>query len=257
MSRICRPRIAWLGAALLPLALAGQGVAQETGTVTGTVVDLQTGEPISGVKLTIDGTRLKGETEADGSYRIEGLPAGEQVMRLHADGYVAVIEKLVIDAGWTTGADVAMPPLFAMLEALVVEAGLGGAQRDSQTKSSLVRDADRDADTFESLSRVPGVHVSWSGGVVGRGARIRIRGVSSQTLSNEPSIYVDGVRVMPETPTYDTSGPGATRYYNLDFVDPASIDRIEVLRGPATAFRFGLNGSAGVILIFTKRGGGV
>lgn len=257
MSLAPRLRTTPFTAALLALALAAAGTAQETGAVTGAVVDLQTGEPIAGVKLTIDGTRLKGETGADGRYRIEGVPAGEQVMRLHADGYVAVIEKLEIDAGWTTGADVAMPRLFAMLEALVVEAGLGREPGDSALRSGLLREADRDADPFASLSRVPGVHVSWSGGVVGRGARIRIRGMASQTLSNDPTIYVDGVRVMPETPVYDTRGAEASRYYNLDFVDPTNIDRIEVLRGPATAFRYGLNASAGVILIFTKRGGGV
>lgn len=255
MNRFSRLAGAPFGVALLALAWVGSGAAQEPGTVTGTVWDLQTGKPISGVTLTIDGSRLKAGTNSEGIYRIEGLPAGEHVMRLRADGYVTVIEKLTIDAGWTTGVDIAMPPLFATLEALEVEVGLGSTRRDSLTGAGRARDVDTD-NPFASLSRIPGVHVAWSGGVAGRGARIQIRGATSMTLSNDPAIFVDGIRVMPETPVYDNSGPGATQYYNLDFVEPSSIDRIEVLKGPATAARFGLNASAGVILIYTKRGGG-
>jgi TonB-dependent starch-binding outer membrane protein SusC len=96
-------------------------------------------------------------------------------------------------------------------------------------------------------------------GTTGSGGRILMRGISSLSLSNDPVIYVDGVRVGTSQQTYgqESRGPQGKAAYLLDFVDPRDIDRIEVLRGPATAVRFGLDAASGVILIYTKRGGGV
>jgi len=244
------------GLALLCLAVPADIVsAQDTkhGAVTGVVYDLRTGIAVNGMTVTIDGTRLTATTNEKGEFRIEGIEPGERILRVGGDGYTSVIENVVIDAGWTAGVDIRMAPMVAMLEALSVEVGIGSIMEDSLTQSSQLRKADEDANMFQSLSRVPGVQVSWPGGVVGRGARIQIRGRSSITLSNNPTFYLDGIRMGPREPQFDL-GAGTT-YYDLDFVTPQEIDRIDVMRGPATGFRFGGDAAAGVIMIWTKHGG--
>ncbi len=78
--------------------------------------------------------------------------------------------------------------------------------------------------------RIPGVDV--------RTNSIRIRGVSSILLSNDPLIVVDGMPVD----------------FNILYsIPPEDVDRIEILKGPSAAI-YGSRGANGVIAIYTKRG---
>jgi TonB-dependent starch-binding outer membrane protein SusC len=233
--------------------------AQDTGAATGSIFDLVTGRPVAGARVRIEALKKNTRTKKDGTFRIEDLKPGEQLVRIDANGYVAVVEKVIVDAGWTTGVEVGLAPMVAMLDALVVQAGLGSTEHAAVDVSSRIRPSDTDVgDTFSTLNRVPGVQVMRPSGTTGSGGRILLRGISSLSLSNDPVIYVDGVRVSGGQQIYGAESRGAQGQasYLLDFVDPRDIDRIEILRGPATATRYGLDASNGVILIYTKRGGG-
>jgi TonB-dependent starch-binding outer membrane protein SusC len=238
--------------ALLPMSAAGQ----QTGAATGTVYDAD-GQPLSGIKVSIEGKRRSAKTSKDGTFRLDRLEPGEVLVRFDGAGYVAVVEKVVIDAGWTTGVEIVMTPMVAMLDALVVEAGLGRIDGEVASRSSRISGDASEGDTFSKLGRVPGIQIMRPNGSVGSGGRILMRGINSVALSNNPVIYVDGIRVSGSQPSFgqESRGPIGQGAYNLDFVDPRDIDRIEIVRGPATAVRYGLDASSGVILIYTKRGG--
>lgn len=242
-------------AALLAFGAAA-AAAQDTGAATGTVRDTL-GQPIAGIKVSVQGTRQSVKTARDGTFRLDRLKPGEVFLRFDGGGYVGVIEKVVIDAGWTTGLEVMMTPFVAMLDALVVEAGLGKLEGDDVTRSSRIKGDDSNGDAFSRIGSVPGVQVMRPSGSVGSGTRILMRGINSIMLSNSPVIYVDGIRVSGNQPVYgrESRGQIAQDAFSLDFMDPRDIDRIEILRGPATAVRYGLDASSGVILIYTKRGG--
>src|SRR5690606_20334355 len=98
------------------------------------------------------------------------------------------------------------------------------------------------------------------GGQIGQGSQIRLRGNSSVSMTNQPIIYIDGVRMMdgafPRVATPGmTQGRGArTTSSPLDNINPNDIERIEVIKGSAATTLFGTEASAGVIQIFTKRG---
>src|SRR5439155_24881548 len=103
--------------------------------------------------------------------------------------------------------------------------------------------------------RAPGVVVMQGTGMVGAGSRIRIRGMSTFSLSADPLIYVDGVRVNNETGTglsVQAFSSGVVSRLN-DF-DPSEIENIEILKGPAAATLYGTEAARGVINIITKRG---
>jgi TonB-dependent SusC/RagA subfamily outer membrane receptor len=72
------------------------------------------------------------------------------------------------------------------------------------------------------------------------GFSIRIRGANSITGSNEPLYVVDGLAVEV--------APGE----GLNWLDPADIERIDVLKDAAETSIYGVRGANGVILIKTK-----
>lgn len=91
--------------------------------------------------------------------------------------------------------------------------------------------------------------------------RIRIVGNDVVALGEADLVYVDGVRVereaeaVPAQPLLYVDGVrvdhgGASRREVLDALDPASIDRVEVLKGPAAVELYGDEASNGVIQIF-------
>jgi TonB-linked SusC/RagA family outer membrane protein len=101
-------------------------------------------------------------------------------------------------------------------------------------------------------SRAPGVTVQQTSGTGGTAARIRIRGSNSVSLSNEPLVIVDGVRVnIGNTDLLSTGGQYANR---LDDFGVEQIEAIEILKGPSAAAMYGTAAANGVIQITTKRG---
>jgi TonB-linked SusC/RagA family outer membrane protein len=102
------------------------------------------------------------------------------------------------------------------------------------------------------VQRVPGVNVLGQG-MVGTAASVRIRGLSSLALSNEPMIVVDGVRVMAD-PLTPGAGVGGTQTSLLNSFTPEDIETLEIIKGPAASTIYGTNAANGVILISTKKG---
>src|SRR6185436_3646774 len=98
-----------------------------------------------------------------------------------------------------------------------------------------------------------GVQFTRTPGQIGAGSPMEIQGIGSFNLSSNPLIYVDGVRVSnnaasgPQLGDYKESNP-------LDDINPADIQSIEIIKGPAAATLYGTEASAGVIQIITKRG---
>src|SRR5439155_229589 len=99
-----------------------------------------------------------------------------------------------------------------------------------------------------------------STGSTGAGSSIRLRGNTSVALSNQPLIYIDGVRVRSDEYPKNVPPAGSnlrsTNYYAspLNDINPDDIERIEVLKGAAATTLYGTEAAAGVIQIFTKRG---
>lgn len=87
------------------------------------------------------------------------------------------------------------------------------------------------------LRRVPGVTVQGSGS----SATVLVRGVQSANAGNQPLFVIDGARM----------GRSFSRV--IDAVDVNDIDTINVLKGNEASGRYGMQGSAGVIEIRTKR----
>ena len=85
-------------------------------------------------------------------------------------------------------------------------------------------------------SRVSGVTLIQQNGTVGSGSRVRIRGLSSASLSNDPLVYVDGIKVETSSPRLDgTVYVGGGRPSFLNDIDPDEIESMEIVKGPSAA----------------------
>ena len=102
--------------------------------------------------------------------------------------------------------------------------------------------------------RVPGVQVQSRDGSAGAGPVITIRGAAEPLTSARPLLIIDGVRVNNVQGVDNPGQSGHPSTARFDDIDPAEIERIEVLPGPAAAALYGPGAGDGVILVTTRRG---
>ena len=231
--------------------------AQDRGIVTGQVVDANSRQPLSGAQIVVDGTTIGGLTNAQGRYRLQNIPVGPQQVRAILIGFEPVTLSVTITAGEATVADFELTQSAITLDAVVVTAV--GQQRKRELGNTVATVAAAEVvevAPINSMSdliqgRSAGVTVFNSAGSVGMGSRIRIRGSNSISLSNEPLVYVDGVRIDNSNGGVGLGGQEPSR---LDDINPEDIESIEIVKGPAAATLYGTEAANGVIRITTKRG---
>jgi TonB-linked SusC/RagA family outer membrane protein len=231
--------------AALPHELGAQA---PTGVVEGRVTEAASGRPLDNAQVSIVGTNLGGATNETGAFRITGVPVRQVEIRARRIGYAPGTQSALVVAGQTVRADFGLQVSILQLEQIVVT-GSGQqveVKRLGNTVAVIQPQANvpvRDISTLLA-AREPGLSAITSAGLTGEGARIRIRGNASLTQSNEPVIFIDGIRI----------NNGGARTSRLDDIDPSTIERVEILKGAAAATLYGTEASNGVIQIFTKMG---
>lgn len=230
-------------------------IAQE-GSVAGRVIDTDTGDPLVGANVIVVGTNLGAATDINGEYAISRVPAGAQRLNANYIGYASKSMNIDIPANGNAVGDFSMSIAALNLNEVIVT-GTGTAVEKSKVGNSVGivnMDALEDAPitSFSDIlqGREKGVVMLPNGGLNGEGASIRIRGTSTLSQSNEPVIYIDGVRLDNGS---GGAGPGG-KPSRLDEINPDAIARIEILKGAAAASLYGTQAASGVIQIFTKQG---
>ncbi len=262
-----RARSGLAGALALALLafLSAPGAAQNTGTVTGAVTDASTGAAMSAVQVYLVGTGLGALSAGNGRFIILNVPAGTYQVRAERIGYQADDQSVTVAAGQTATADFGMRAQALGLDEIVVT-GTAGAKRRREIGNTVAQiDLSEVAEPVQSVDallqgRVTGATILQSSGMAGGGAMIRLRGNVSVAMSNQPILYVDGVRVRSDgfaknVPPVGYSGRSSNDIASpLNSINPADIERIEVIKGSAATTLYGTEAAAGVIQIFTKRG---
>ena len=224
--------------------------------VGGVVVDTAGGQPIANAQVSIEGTTRRTLTDAQGRFRLEGLPDGEVSLRVAMLGYRPVVRRVRVGV---TDLRIALERAAVGLEGVVVTAS--GTQRIREVGSDIARvRADSVAETSPATnlselltSRASGVYIKNASGSSVGGTRIRIRGASSPSLANEPIIYVDGVRINtdPISLSFANNQQVPSRFNDIN---PDEIESVDVLKGPSASTMYGTEAANGVILITTKTG---
>jgi TonB-dependent starch-binding outer membrane protein SusC len=236
----------------------------QTATVRGRVTNTA-GQPVPNAQVFVLTTTLGAQTGADGMYVISRLNPGSATVRARVIGYESVERTVTLVAGQTTTLDFSLKSSAVSLDQVVVT-GTAGAARKREVGNAISQVSTADLPEVPTnvsnllAGRVAGVQISGGTGNSGSGSAIRLRGATSLALSNQPLIYVDGVRTRSDE--YPRNGifqgatqRGANAYGSpLNDINPDDIERIEVVKGAAATTLFGTDAAAGVIQIFTKRG---
>jgi TonB-linked SusC/RagA family outer membrane protein len=233
------------------------GAAQE-GQVAGRVVN-EAGQPVVGARVSVQGTTRSVVTDADGRFRLGGLPGAQVTLQVDRIGHTRVTRSVRVG---DTNVSVTLAEAALVLDALVVTGAPGGTERRALGNAISTIDAAQVVNTQPInnvqellIGRTPGVTITPATGMVGGGSRIRVRGVSSLSLAQEPLIYVDGVRLNNQAATGPINqGFGSNSISRFNDLNPAEIESIEIIRGPAAATLYGTEASNGVVQIITKRG---
>ena len=249
----------------LALALFVPPALAQTGTVEGRVTVQGTGEPITRAEVRILNTDIGTQTNADGEFVLLNVPVGRQQLRVAQIGYRMGLLELNVRPGINEAQEVQLGVTVLRLDEVVVTGTAGGARRrevgNSIAQLELAEAPDPPASIEMMLQgRAAGVNLNLGGGASGAGGTIRLRGAVSVSQSNQPIIYIDGIRTRSEgyrrnRPVSGYTGRGANVQANpINDINPEDIERVEIIKGSAATTLYGTEASAGVIQIFTKKG---
>ena len=224
---------------------------QQQVEVSGTVTDAETGDPLPGVNIVVQGTTIGTTTDMDGNYSLEA-PA-DATLVFSFVGY----QEQTIDVNGRQEINVALEQAVTELEE-VVAIGYGTAQRRDVTGSiSSAQSEDLELQQVETpdqalRGKIPGVNVSTGSHAPGGGMAVNIRGTGSISAGGSPLYVIDGTAIT------DVQGGGLGGGFEgtnpLANLEVSNIQSMEVLKGAAATAIYGSRGSNGVVLITTKEG---
>ncbi|MGI6322747.1 MAG: TonB-dependent receptor plug domain-containing protein [Bacteroidales bacterium] len=208
--------------------------AQKSGkklTVTGKVVDANL-SPVSNIMMLLDGKESNRKTDREGNYKVKIKPDVQNIGIFTTS--TGIVEEPVNGRttinftleNYISNAESDLSPS----EEEVIEGGYGVSRKKNLTKSVTKADVSgKEYITFNSiyemLQTIPGIYVS--------GSNVTVRGIST-TGNSSPLFVVNGSPVS-----------------SINGIDPAMVNTIEVLKGPAASV-YGIQGANGVIIIKLK-----
>lgn len=227
--------------------LAAQWVFAQDRTISGKVLDSRSGNGLSGASVTASSSKRGTQTDASGSFKIN-VTAADKSLSISSVGYGTQTVSI-------EGTDQVQVTLNATTGDLgeVVLVGYGSARKKDLTGAVAtvgVKDFAKGPLTSpEQLinGKVAGVQITAPSGAPGAGGRIRVRGTSSLSGSNDPLIIIDGVPI-------DQQGGIAGSANALNLINPNDIETFTVLKDASATAIYGNRATNGVILITTKKG---
>jgi TonB-linked SusC/RagA family outer membrane protein len=206
-------------------------------TVSGTVKDAVSGDPMPGVNVLVKGTLIGAQSDVNGNFKLS-VPSINSVISFSFIGYNT---KDVLYNGQPTIDVLLLPSLESLDEVVVV--GYGTVKKKDLTGSVASMPADEIKDLASTrieqalLGKAAGVQVKSVSGEPGVAPQIRVRGVGSISAGVDPLYVVDG---------FPTD--------NLQMINPNDIESIDILKDASATAIYGSRGSNGVVIISTKRG---
>ncbi len=206
-------------------------------TITGQVVDAQTGEALPGVNIIIQGSSIGTSTNVDGEYDLS-VNSLDEILVISYIGYE--VREIPVDGRTEINIELTSE---ALIGDEIVVVGYGSQRREDITTAVSVVDIgnarERPTTNLTSLlqGKSPGVVVRQTTGTPGQELEVNIRGIGSLGAGSDPLYVVDGFPV----------GTSIGQH-----IDPGDIESITVLKDAASTAIYGARGSNGVVQITTK-----
>jgi TonB-linked SusC/RagA family outer membrane protein len=250
---------------LVLLALFSATALAQTRRINGRVT-AENGEPLVSASVNVVGTSLGTYTDDQGRFTLT-VPDGPVTLRVRRIGYT--LKTVDVPIG-SSDVAVALTRDVLQLETQVVtgQATTVSSQR-AATSVTVVSGEQLNrvpAQTIENAlqGKVPGAVISQNSGAPGGGMQMQIRGTNTINAGFQPLYVIDGVVVNngaiaigTNSITFAGGGIASNQDQQVNRVadlNPADIEDIQVLKGPAAGAIYGSSGSNGVVIITTKRG---
>ena len=221
--------------------------------ISGVVKDV-VGDPLIGVSVLVKGGTKGTSTDYNGFYTISAPADGTLVF-----SYVGM-DTQEVKIGGSKKLDVTMTENGNYIDEVVV-IGYGTVKKRDLTGSvSSVKSDDLNLAVAPSVAhalqgKAAGLVISQNSAQPGGGLDIRVRGEGSINGSKTPLYVVDGFPITElEQPSTTNERMVAGTQSVLNFINPADIESIEVLKDASATAIYGSRAANGVVLITTKRG---
>lgn len=244
-------------------------IGAQTRTITGSVRDSLTGQPLTVGSVTVRGTRIGTAVRENGQFTLAGVPAGDTTLVVRSLGYRSREVSAPASASTVTvtlGRDV------LRIEQVVVTGTATTIERRNAPNAVAVIDA-TDLGVVPTASieqqmmgKVAGADIQQNGGNPGGGVQVRLRGVTSVNADAQPLWVVDGI-VMSDvaiasnqnavTDAASGSNPSLSQdnlVNRIADLNPNDIETIEILKGASASAIYGGRASNGVVIVTTKKG---
>ncbi len=230
---------------ILAVFLLSQFAIAQSGSVRGKVTDADTGEPLIGANVTIEGTSMGAATDADGIYVITSVPVGSHNVVVAYIGYDSkVISNISVSADESATANARLTAEGIAMNPITISASRRPEKTlEAPASVSVLSDDDVTAEVITTsadvLKNVTGVDMAQTGvdrrEIVLRGFNNAFSGatfvLTDYRQSAIPSLAVNIHSVTPNM--------------------PIDVDKVEVVRGPGSAL-YGPGVDAGVVHFITK-----
>jgi TonB-linked SusC/RagA family outer membrane protein len=256
----------WGGCVVL-LVAGVPGVSAQVREVSGRVTSEQTGQGIGEAVISVQGTRIAFRSANDGRF-VFNIPDGDQTLSVRAIGFKR--DSVVVSATQTTVTIALEPDPFKLEEVVVTGQSTGIEKRNLPNAVATVSASEltrAPTGTLESAlqGKIPGALIQSNSGAPGGGIQVNLRGVSTINAEVNPLFVVDGIVIsneaIPNGMNAVTASQAGGNPRNQDNpvnriadLNPADIERIEVLKGGSAAAIYGSKATNGVVIITTKRG---
>ncbi len=216
-------------------------------TITGTVVD-ESGLPLPGVNIVVKGTTTGVQTDFDGNYSIQASQGNVLVF-----SFVG-FRPIEVPVAGQNNISVTLSQDTAVLDEVLV-VGYGTTSRRNLTDNiSSISSDDINQIPVPSMQsalvgKAAGVQITQVNGKAESGIKMRVRGVSTISSSQEPLYVIDGIPLINSDENINDSPINP-----LISLNPNDIASIQILKDASSAAIYGARGTNGVVLITTKRG---
>ncbi len=227
----------------------------EAQDVSGTVSDPN--GPLPGASVVVKGTTNGAQTDFDGNYTLSNVDSNATLVF----SYIGYATQEIAVNGQTTVNVTLQEDAQALDEVVIIGYGTTTV-KDATGAVSAVNSEDFNGGVISSpeqliQGKTAGVQITQTSGEPGAGIEFRIRGTNSVRSNNNPLFVVDGVPLAGDDTQANGQnvGLGSSPSKNpLNFLNPADIESISVLKDASATAIYGSRGANGVVIITTKSG---
>ncbi|GAA3989656.1 SusC/RagA family TonB-linked outer membrane protein [Mucilaginibacter dorajii] len=227
-------------------------------TIKGVIVDARNKEPMPGVVVRLVGTTYGTATDINGAYTLNlNVKDGTYTVMVTFTGYKPYTQTVTLNQNAVNLNVSLSEDALSLNEVVVTGTAVATSKKQLGNAISTVSGKDLQNGAATSIDqamagKVSGAQISQNSGNPAGGISVRLRGNSTISGSSDPLYIVDGVIVNNSSDQLvDLGGYSQNRLVDIN---PADIDRIEIIKGAAASAIYGSRASNGVVQIFTKKG---